>query len=71
MPRQKPEYMCLKLSLEEARAEVALLRIRMQRYGCTCKGSLYQEVSDHICKLLAYIQYKENKERKARRQLPL
>ena len=31
--------------------------------GCTCKSSTYQQISDRLCKVLAYIQYKTNLEK--------
>ena len=70
----KRDYMKLKLSLVEARGEVDLLRIQMHQCGCTCEGNVYQAISDRLCNLLAYIQYKENmekKETKKVRQTPL
>ena len=70
-PHRKPVYQTLRISLDQARAEVALLRVQMYRFGWSCKDSEFQRISDHFCLLLSYIQYKENqekKERKARRQ---
>ena len=65
----KCDYMKLKFSLVEARAEADSLRIQMHQHGCTCKGNVYQAISDRLCKLLVYIQYKENmKKRKERKQ---
>ena len=60
----KHDYMKLKLSLVEAGAEAHLLRIQMQQCGCNCKDSEFQAISDRLCKLLLYIQYKENLEKK-------
>ena len=60
--------MKLKLSLVEARAEVDLLRTQMHQFGCTCEGNVYQAISDRLCKLLMYIQYKENMEKKERKK---
>ena len=68
------DYMKLKLPLVEARGKADLLRIQMHQCGCTCEGNVYQAISDRLCKLLAYIQQKENmekKERKKARQIPL
>ena len=62
----KCDYMKLKLSLVKARAEADLLRIQMHHQGCTCEGSDYKAISDRLCKLLSYIQYKENLEKKRR-----
>ena len=67
-PRHKPEYMCLKLSLVEARAEAELLRIQMLQRGCTCPGNNFQAILDCLCELLANIQYKENLEKKEGKQ---
>ena len=60
----KCNYMKLKLSLVEVRAEADLLRIQMHQRGCICKGNDYQAISDRLCKLLSYIQYKENLEKR-------
>ena len=35
----------------------------MQQKGCTCKASKFQEISDQLCQVLAYIQYKERLEK--------
>ena len=64
----KCDYMKLKLSLVEVRAEANFPRIQMHQHGCTCKGKDYQALSDRLCKLLSYIQYKENLEKKERKQ---
>ena len=40
----------------------------MHQCGCTCEGNVYQAISDRLCKLLAYIQYKENMEKKKERK---
>ena len=63
-PCKKPEYQTLGISLAEAKAEAVLLRIQMHQKGCTCKSSTYQEISDRLCKVLAYIAYKERLEKK-------
>ena len=60
--------MCFKLSLVETRVEVKLLRVQTLKRGCTCPGNNFQEISDYLCKLLAYIQSKENLEKKKRKQ---
>ena len=67
-PKHKPEYTCWKLSLVAARVEVELCRIQMLQRGCTCPGNNFQAILDCLCKFLAYIQYKENLEKKERRQ---
>ena len=41
-----------------------ILRIQMHQSGCTCKGKEYQAVSDRLCKLLSYIRYQENLEKR-------
>ena len=64
----KHDYMKLKLSLVEASVEADLLRIQMHQHGCTCQGNVYQAISDRLCKLLVYIQYKENMEKKERKK---
>ena len=72
-PCRKPAYQTLRISLDEARAEVALLRLQMYRFSCSCKDSEFQRILDCLSLLLSYIQYKENqekKERRARRQPP-
>ena len=62
------DYMKLELSLVEARGKADLLRIQMHQRGYTCEGNVYQAISDRICKLLAYIQYKENMEKRKERK---
>ena len=59
--------MTLRLSLEEAMTEVKLLKVRMFRYGCSYKSSIFQELSDCLCLLLKLIEFKEKEGRKARR----
>ena len=66
-PHRKPEYQTLRISLDEASGEVALLRVQMYRFGCSCKDSEFQRISECLSLLLRYIQYKENQERKERR----
>ena len=63
-PCRKPEYQTLRISLDEARVEVALLRVQMYRFGCSCKDSEFQRISDCLSLLLSYIQYKGNQEKK-------
>ena len=63
MPEGKADYMTLNISKAEARAEPAFLRTHMHQKGCTCKSSTYQQISDRLCKALAYIQYKTNLEK--------
>ena len=57
MPKAK--YMSLNISLAEARAKAVFLRTQMQQKGCSCKASQFHEISDQLCEVLAYIQYKE------------
>ena len=52
----------------EARAEADLLRIQMHQCCCTCEGNVYQAISDRLCKLLVYIQYKENIKKKGKKE---
>ena len=65
MPRH---YMNLNISLAEARAEAAWLRTRMQQKECMCKSSTFQEIFDKLCKLLAYIAYKERQQKQLEKQ---
>ena len=64
----KHDYMKLKLSLLEARAEADLLRIQMHQHGCTCEENVNQAISDRLCKLFANIQYKENMDKKGKKE---
>ena len=50
--------MTLRLSLEEAGVEVALLKVRMYRSGCTCRADILQELSDHLYLLLKFMEYR-------------
>ena len=68
MPKGKAEYMNLAISIAEARVETAYLRNQMHQKGCTCKHSTFQQILDRFCKLLAYIQYKINLEKKLVKQ---
>ena len=47
------------MNLNISLAEAVLLRTQMHQEGCMCKSSTFQEISDKLCKLLAYIAYKE------------
>ena len=64
----KCDYVKFKLSMVEARVEADLLRIQMHQHGCTCEGNIYQTISDRLCKLLVYIQNKENMEKKGKKE---
>ena len=64
----KHDYIKLKLSLVEARVEADLLRIQMHQCGFTCEENVYQAISDRLCNHLAYIQCKENMEKKERKK---
>ena len=69
----KANYISLNISLAEARVEAVLPRMQMHQKGCMCKSSTNQEISDRMCKVLPYIQYKERLEKqlaKQARQLP-
>ena len=68
MPKGKADYMTLDISIAEARAEAAFLKTQMHQKGCPCKSSTYQQILDRLCKVLAYIQYKTNLEKKLARQ---
>ena len=68
MPKGKADYMTLDISIAEAKVEAAFLRTQKHRKGCTCKSSTYQQISDRLCKVLAYIQYKTNLEKQLARQ---
>ena len=61
-------YMNLNISLAEARVEAVLLRTKMHQKGCTCKSSTFQQISDKLCKLLAYIAYKERQQKQLEKQ---
>ena len=65
MPR---DYMSLNISLAEARVEAIWLRTHMHQKGCMCKSSTFQEISDRLCKLLAYIAYKERLQKQLEKQ---
>ena len=62
------DYINLNISLAEARAEAVLLRTQMHQKGCTCKSSTFQEILDKLCKLLAYIAYKERQQEQLEKQ---
>ena len=55
----KAKHMSLNISLAEARVQAVFLQTQMHQKGCTCKASKFQEISDQLCQVLAYIQYKE------------
>ena len=59
--------MTLRLSLAEARAEVKLLKVKMYKHGCSCRPDIFQELLDHLCLLLKFIEFKEKEEIKVRR----
>ena len=60
--------MNLNISLAEARAEAVWLRTQMQQKGCMCIPSTFQEISDRLCKLLAYIAHKERQQKQLEKQ---
>ena len=61
MPKAK--YISLNISLAEARVKAVFLRSQMQQKGYSCKASQFQQISDQLCEVLAYIQYKEHLEK--------
>ena len=65
MPRHKPEHMTLRISLQESRAEVHLLRIRMFRHGCT---SDFQKCLDCLSLLLKFNLKRGKKEKQERQE---
>ena len=71
MPKAK--YMSSNILLAEARVKAVFLRTQMQQKGCSCKASQFQQISDQLCEVLAYIQHKEHLEKqlaKEERQSP-
>ena len=65
MPR---DYMSLNISLAEARVEAVWLRTQMMQKGCMCKSSAFQKLLDKLCKLLAYIAYKQRQQKQLEKQ---
>ena len=61
-------YMNLNISLAEVRVETVLLRTQMHQKECMCKSSTFQEISDKLCKLLAYIAYQERQQKQLEKQ---
>ena len=55
--------MSLNISLAEARVKAVLLQTQMHKKGCSCKASQFLQISDQLCEVLAYIQYKEHLEK--------
>ena len=55
--------MSLNILLAEARVKTVFLQTQMQQKGSSCKASQFQEISDQLCEVLAYIQYKEHLEK--------
>ena len=51
--------MSLNISLAEARVQAVFLQTQIHQKGCTCKASKFQEISDQLFQVLAYIQYKK------------
>ena len=62
------DYVSLNISLAEARVEAVWLRTQMQQKGYTCKSSTFQEISDRLCNVLAYIAYKERQQKQLEKQ---
>ena len=59
----KAIYMSLNISLAEAKVQAVFLHTQIQQKGCTCKAGKFLEISDQLCQVLAYIQYKEKLEK--------
>ena len=57
MPKAK--YMSLNISLAEAKVKAVFLQTQMQQKGCSCKASQFQQISDQLCEVLAYLQHEE------------
>ena len=55
--------MSLNISLAEARVKAVYLQTQMHQKGCLCKFSQFQEISDQLCEVLAYIHSKEHLEK--------
>ena len=55
--------MSLNISLAEARVKAVFLQTQMHQKGCSCKTGQFQQISDQLCEVLAYIQYKEHLEK--------
>ena len=68
----KSDYMKLKLSLAEARAEANLLRIQMHQYGCTLKEMIIRPFWTDFANFYQTSNTKkiQKKERKQARQPP-
>ena len=62
--------MTMKISMVEARVEVALLKVRMYQSGNTCRSDIFQNLSDRLCLLLKFIEYKEKLEKENARRPP-
>ena len=52
--------MSLNISLAEARVKAVFLQTQMHQKGYSCKTGQFQQISDQLCEVLAYIQYKEH-----------
>ena len=61
MPKAK--YMSLNTLLAEVRVKAVFLQTQMQQKRCSCKASQFQQISDQLCEVLAYIQYKKHLEK--------
>ena len=61
MQRKKPEYMNLHISTEEARALVALLRVKMYRSCGTLTDEEFDRISRQLTLLLQLLRYRKAK----------
>ena len=61
------------ISTEQARVEVALLRVKMYHSCGTYTGEKFQEISDQLCLLLKVLEYRKKLDKqleKQQRRLP-
>ena len=59
MPRKKPEDMTLHILTEEARAEVALLRVKIYRSSGTLSPAKFNEYSTGLSLLLQLLAHRK------------
>ena len=64
----KAKYMMLKMSLAEARAKAAFLCTQMFQKVCTVSAAEFQNISDQLTQVLAYIAYKERLHKKLEKE---
>ena len=65
----KAKHMSLNISLAEVRVQAVFLQIQMHQKGCIYKASKFQEISDQLCQVLAYIQYREQMEKQLAKEV--